>query len=45
MNLLQLNLMHVEPYKLSELESTFIEIINKKKQQISSSVVYIDIQQ
>ena len=30
--------------KSSELESTFIEIINPKK-QISSLVVYIDIQQ
>ena len=30
-------------YKSSELESTFIEIINPKK-QISSLIVYIDIQ-
>ena len=32
-------------YKSSELESTFIEIINPKKKQILSLVVYIDIQQ
>ena len=32
-------------YKSSELESTFIEIINPKKKQISLLVVYIDIQQ
>ena len=31
-------------YKLNELESTFIEIINPKK-QILSLVLYIDIQQ
>ena len=32
--------MQVEPYKLSELESTFTEIINKEKTNIITSCIY-----